>query len=90
MTTVDYHGTARFVAGRAHYPTPPEPGTIVGPNTLGEHLVVLGQDGPATLIGYATVDDLRAAAREATTTGGPRSVAEHQIVHAGQMMAAGR
>ncbi len=76
---VDYHGTERHVNKRAHYPSPPELGTIVGPNDISEHLVVLGQDGADTLLGYATVHDLAAAQEHVRAGNGPRSVTEAKI-----------
>lgn len=60
---IDYNGQQKFVAGRLKYPTPPEPGTILGPNTVGEHLVVLGTDEESgeSLIGYAGQPEIAAA-----------------------------
>lgn len=53
---------------RLRYPDPPAAGTILGPNALGELLVVLGLDPDESadsgwvLVGWATVPDLAAAA----------------------------
>jgi hypothetical protein len=64
VNAVEYQGKKRHVCGRARYPSPPEPGTIVGPKDITrESLVVLAQDGEWTLFGYATVGDLDDAAR---------------------------
>ncbi len=74
----ELHGTRRLVAGRLRYANPPEPGTILGPRDITrDYLVVIGQDDAGlTLLGYATVDDLAAAAAR-TREGLPaRSVAE--------------
>lgn len=79
MSNIEYAGQQRFVAGRLRYPTPPEPGTILGPNETREDLVVLGQDGAATLVGYATTEDRAAAMRRAVLEGNPRSAREHQM-----------
>lgn len=70
---------------RLTYPTPPEPGTILGPNALGEHLVVRGPDPDqpnAVKVGYATVDDITAALQRE-----PRSLAEHNLNHATRVAA---
>lgn len=76
MSTITTDTGTRHVAGRLTYPTPPELGTILGPNTLGEYLAVIGQDGPTTLLGYATRDELAAAAETLTGGAAPRSVTE--------------
>ena len=77
MSTITTEGgTVRFVAGRLTYPTLPELGTVVGPNSLGEYLVVIGQDGPVTQLGYATTDEIRAAAELLAAGAAPRSVTE--------------
>ncbi len=73
-------GTSRFVHGRLHYPDPPPVGTVIGPNELGEHLVVVGQDGADTLVAYATKPDLQAAIACRTAGGDPRSLAEMRIL----------
>lgn len=79
MNKIEYAGQQRFVAGRLRYATPPAPGTILGPNSTREDLVVLGQDGEHTLVGYATGEDLAAAMRRSILEGNPRSVREHQM-----------
>ncbi|MFG3710855.1 hypothetical protein [Micromonospora sp. NPDC047730] len=79
MSMIDYAGQRRFVAGRIRYATAPEPGTILGPNATREHLVVLGQDGQDTLLGYATDEDRSLAFRHALLGPGPRSVTEFQM-----------
>lgn len=67
---------ARPIAGRLRYAVPPEPGTILGPNWLGELVVALGPDAAGrTVLGYATVAEVQAAAA-AARDGGPRSEAE--------------
>jgi hypothetical protein len=76
--TISYHGKMRQVRGRLRYPTPPAPGTIVGPNDMGETLVIFGTvaDG-SSLVGLAIVDDMeRCRARVAVH--GPASVHERQ------------
>lgn len=76
---IEYNGAMRFVHKRATYPTPPELGTIVGPNDLGEHFVVVGTDGRTSLLSYATVPDLTTA-RTYVFEHGPRSVTETTMV----------
>jgi hypothetical protein len=87
LETYPYEGRARKVLGRLHYPEPPEPGTIVGPNAWGEKCVVLGTvvegDRPTTLIGLAITDDItRATDRIQGLNGqvasGPRSLQERR------------
>lgn len=77
--TVEYAGALRLVAGRARYPSPVEPGTIVGPKDITrEHLVAIGTDADGmTLFGYATDADLTAALTNAYLNG-PRSTNEHK------------
>lgn len=59
---VDYNGQKKVAAGRMRFPTAPEPGTILGPNTMGEHLVVLTTDENGdTLLGYAGKPEIAAA-----------------------------
>lgn len=53
----------------------PEPGTIVGPNWLGELLVVREVDERGALLGYFTQDDARAF-RDAPA---PRSLTEIRL-----------
>lgn len=79
MSTFDYDGQQRFVAGRLRYPTPPAPGTILGPNDFREYLVVLGDDGEYSLVGYATTEDKAAALRRTILEGDARSAAEVQL-----------
>lgn len=60
---VEYRGKPRYVAGRLRFDAPPEPGTIIGPNSLREWLVVLDTDADGvTFIGYAATEDLNAPA----------------------------
>lgn len=59
---------------RLLYPDPPPAGTLLGPNRLGELLVVLGPDpdDPAwVLVGWATVPHIEAAVKR-----DPASLAE--------------
>lgn len=79
MNTIEYAGQQRHIAGRLRYATPPEPGTILGPNDTREDLVVLGHDGDRTLVGYATSEDLATAMRRSVLEGNPRSVREHRM-----------
>lgn len=59
---VDYNGQKKFVAGRLRFATPPEPGTILGPNSVGEHMVVLTtEENGDTLLGYAGEPEIAAA-----------------------------
>lgn len=58
IETFEYQGRARRVVGRLHCPEPPMPGAIVGPNAMGEALVVLGTVDGDTLIGYADRNDV--------------------------------
>lgn len=51
----------RATIGKARYATPPEPGTIVGPNEFGEHLTVLETVDGVTYFGFTTTDDVKAA-----------------------------
>lgn len=77
LIEVDHITGRRLVAGRLRYPSPPEPGTIVGPKDITrEHLVVLTTT-PAgwTLFGYASDADLTAALTHAYLDG-PRSLNE--------------
>ena len=72
---IDYGGKSRQVVGRLRYPSPPDPGTIIGPNGWGEKCVVLATVDGVTLIGRAIVADIEAALVEIVAFG-PRSVAE--------------
>ncbi len=80
MSTIDYAGQQRHIAGRLRHPTPPEPGTILGPNDTREDMVVLGQDGDDTLIGYATTEDRATALRRSVLHGDVRSAREYELV----------
>ncbi|GAA3750592.1 hypothetical protein [Micromonospora maritima] len=80
MSMTEYAGQQRHVAGRLRFDTPPAPGTILGPNDTREDLVVLGQDGAHTLLGYATTEDRATALRRSVMHGEVRSVREHQMV----------
>jgi len=77
---VDYQGGRRQVTGRLHYPTPPVPGTLVGPNGWGEVCVVLGTVAGLTLLGLAIRDDFAAAFVATAVAGGvdPRSLFERR------------
>ena len=58
---VVYNGQSRFVKGVLHYPGPQELGTLVGPNDTGELMVVLGNEGDRTYVGFATQADIDAS-----------------------------
>ena len=75
--TIQYEGRTRQVRGRLHYPGPPAPGTIVGPNDMAETLVLFGTDERGTLVGLAIVDDMERA-RDRAAVHGPASVHERQ------------
>lgn len=78
-STIEHNGVVRLVAARGRYPSPVEPGTIVGPRDITrEHLVALTTtpDG-VTLFGWATSADLAASLTHAFINGS-RSVAEHR------------
>lgn len=75
--TIEYEGKTRQVRGRLHYPEVPTPGTIVGPNDMGETLVLFGTDERGTMVGLAIVDDMRRA-RALAALHGPASVHEWQ------------
>lgn len=64
---------SRYFAGTARYPSPPEPGTIVGPTEVGEFLVVLWTDDGVTTFGYATQPEIEAS------RGKMRSITEMRI-----------
>lgn len=70
--TIEYEGKTRRVIGRLHYPEPPVPGTLIGPNAWGETCVVLASDD-VTLIGLAVVSDVTAASERLDE---PQSLAE--------------
>lgn len=72
---IDYGGTPRQVIGHLRYPSPPEPGAIVGPNAWGEKCVVLATVGGVTLIGLAIVSDIEAAT-DRIAESGPASLHE--------------
>lgn len=57
-----------------------EPGTILGPNTSGEYLVVLACDteGKRVLLGFAQLYDMHALSEPMPT--GPRSLTERKII----------
>jgi hypothetical protein len=55
-----------------------EPGTILGPDTAGELLVVSARDEAGVLVSYATIQDIEAA-REHRVAHGPRSITEQRI-----------
>lgn len=76
--TVTFEGRQRQVVGRLHYPEPPEPGTLVGPNGWGERCVVLGASGADTLIGLAIADDI-SRATAVVARSGPRSELERSL-----------
>lgn len=88
MTTYRYEGRDRNVIGRLRYPEPPEPGTIVGPNSWGEKCVILGTEGGVTLVGLAIGEDIgRATERinglDGRSPAGPRSRTERRADRAG-------
>lgn len=65
----------RYVAGRLNG-IDAEPGTILGPKDITrEYMVVLDRDERGVILGYATADDLQAAADRDE----PQSVAEIQL-----------
>lgn len=76
--TIEYEGKTRQVRGRLHYPEPPEPGTIIGPNGMGETLVLFGTDDRGTMAGLATIDDMRRAF-DRNQTAGPASMRERGL-----------
>ena len=77
--TIEYEGKRRRVLGVLRYPEPPTIGTLLGPNAMGETVVVLGQHGDLTLIGLAITDDItRATAR--IVESGPASPHERKAV----------
>lgn len=67
----------RPIAGRLRFPSPPQPGTILGPKVITRELVVvLGQDEEGfTVLGYAQYAELDAA-RDRVLEGDIRSVTE--------------
>jgi hypothetical protein len=77
--TISYQGKVRQVRGRLHYPQAPQPGTIVGPNGMGETLVLFGTDERGTMAGLATVDDIQRA-KVRVSVEGPSSAFERQRV----------
>lgn len=65
----------RYVAGRLNG-VHAEPGTILGPKDITrEYMVVLANDERGVTVGYATTDELAAAAGVES----PRSVTEHRL-----------
>lgn len=64
----------RYAAGRINGVTP-EVGTLVGPNTFGELLVVTAVDERGAVLGYPTKDEIVAA----RTAQYPRSVTEVRL-----------
>lgn len=72
MPTIEIDGLKRFAIGSLCYPTPPEPGTVVGPHPITrEWLTVIGTDKDGrTWLGPSTRDDLDALPAE------PRSLSE--------------
>lgn len=68
----------RPIAGTLKYPSPPEPGTILGPMWTKEYLVVLGQNEDGrTVLGYAQPVELEAAVTRQRDEGKPaRSITE--------------
>ncbi len=80
MSTIEYNGQQRHVAGKINYRTVlPEPGTIIGPNTIGEYMVILGYEDDGVLVGWATRDDVDAARLWLLEGNAPRSTAETKL-----------
>jgi hypothetical protein len=77
--TISYEGKTRQVRGRLHYPEPPEPGTIVGPNGMGENLVLFSTDERGTAAGLAITDDMERA-RQRASASGPASMQERRLL----------
>jgi hypothetical protein len=65
---------ARTVLGRLNG-VHAEPGTLLGPNDVGEYMVVLADDERGVSVGWALTPDFDAAA----LVEAPRSVAEHRL-----------
>lgn len=78
MEKIEVNGATRWVHKRVRYPSPPAVGTVVGPNDMNEHFVVVGQDGDETLLSYATAPDI-VTARAYVFEHGPRSVTEAKM-----------
>lgn len=74
---IEYGGRQRQVIGRLRYPTPPEPGAIIGPNGWGEKCVILGTVEGVTLIGLAIMSDIEAATDRIAALG-PASLHENR------------
>lgn len=55
-----------------------ELGTILGPDTIGQLMVVTARDAGGVLVSYATGEDV-GLAREVIRQTGPRSLAERQL-----------
>jgi hypothetical protein len=68
---------ARTVLGRLNG-VHAEPGTLLGPNDVGEYMVVLADDERGVSVGWALTPDFDAAALVAS----PRSTAEHRLFYA--------
>jgi hypothetical protein len=64
----------RYVMGHLRGSTA-EPGTLIGPNDLGEFLVVIDRNDDGTSVGYAQSGDIEAALAAPE----PRSVAEFRL-----------
>lgn len=59
---VELRGLKRpVIRGGARYTDPPLPGTVMGPTTYGEYLVVLGTWDGVTRFGHAQLDDISEA-----------------------------
>lgn len=63
------------------------PGTILGPNTTNEYLVVRSVDDAGVVVGYATVKDIDAA-YGAIAADGPRSMTELAMSRAPRIVGA--
>lgn len=70
-------GTRRLVAARYRYASPPPVGTLMGPRTTREYLVVIGHEDGCTLFGYPTLAELAAVRARVEAGDEPRSVTEH-------------
>lgn len=75
-THTDDAGRVRPIAGKLRYTDPPEVGTIMGPNTGGEFLAVIGHRDGWTLFGFATVPEQAAVVQRHIEGEPPRSLTE--------------
>jgi hypothetical protein len=82
-----------FPIGRLNGVTTPA-GTLLGPDSVGQLLVVAQLDNAGVTVSYATTADIQAA-MAACVADGPRSVTEHTMIsdmrrQASAMMARGQ